>query len=221
MSAVLETIGFSPEMLPGMGRTSRPQHSQASVVSQGIKEDSAKISAQAKNRLDEEEQSKKAKDASSKADEKEKTSQKDESEDPQKQRAIELEISKLQTRDRTVRAHEAAHQAVGGQYAGAASYTYQNGPDGRRYAVGGEVPIDVSEEKTPQATIDKMGIVRRAALAPPDPSAADRAIAAAATQRESNAQRELLHLMQAQTAAKRAYAGTNQQAEGEQETPEE
>lgn len=220
MTSVLETIGFAPEMLPGMGRTSRPQHSQASVVSQGTKEDSAKISSQSKNRLDEEEQSQ-TKGVPLKDDEEKKTSQKDESEDPQKQRAIELEIAQLRTRDRSVRAHEAAHQAVGGQYAGAASYTYQNGPDGRRYAVGGEVPIDVSEEKTPQATIDKMGIVRRAALAPPDPSAADRAIAASATERESNAQRELLRLMQAQAAAKRAYEGTNQQTEGKQENLEE
>ncbi len=46
-------------------------------------------------------------------------------------------ISKLSARDRVVRAHEAAHQAVGGQYAGAATYTYQTGPDGKQYAIGG------------------------------------------------------------------------------------
>lgn len=220
MSEVLETIGFSPEMLRGMGRTSRSQYSHASVVSQKNTSDSAQISSQSKNRLDDEEKSK-SQDVSSKDAQKEKPTKTDESEDPKTQQANELEIAKLQTRDRMVRAHEAAHQSVGGQYAGAASYTYQNGPDGRRYAVGGEVPIDTSTEKTPQATIDKMGIVRRAALAPQDPSAADRAIAAAATQHESNAQRELLRLMQAQSAAKRAYGDSNQQVEGKQENTEE
>ncbi|MEQ9335590.1 MAG: putative metalloprotease CJM1_0395 family protein, partial [Miltoncostaeaceae bacterium] len=32
----------------------------------------------------------------------------------------------------------APHAAAGGQYAGAPSFTYQTGPDGKRYAVGGE-----------------------------------------------------------------------------------
>ena len=66
-----------------------------------------------------------------------------------------------------MRAHEAAHQAAGGQYAGAMSFTYQRGPDGAQYAVGGEVPIDVSPVAgDPQATIEKMRVVRSAAMAP-------------------------------------------------------
>lgn len=35
------------------------------------------------------------------------------------------QLTELKARDREVRAHEAAHQAVGGQYAGAISYVYQ------------------------------------------------------------------------------------------------
>jgi hypothetical protein len=58
------------------------------------------------------------------------------------QRGEQLETTELARRDREVRAHEQAHAAVGGSYAGAPSYTYSRGPDGQRYAVGGEVSID-------------------------------------------------------------------------------
>lgn len=50
------------------------------------------------------------------------------------------ELSELKARDREVRAHELAHQAAGAQYAGSASHTYQRGPDGVQYAIGGEAP---------------------------------------------------------------------------------
>lgn len=103
------------------------------------------------------------------------------------------EVRELAARDREVRAHEQAHANVGGQYAGAPSYTYQRGPDGRQYAVGGEVSIDVSPVPgDPQATIDKARIVRRAALAPAEPSPQDRSVAAEATALEQQARAELL-----------------------------
>lgn len=93
------------------------------------------------------------------------------------------QVAELKQRDAEVRRHEQAHKAVGGQYAGAISYTYDSGPDGRRYAVGGEVPIDTSPiAGDPEATIQKLQQVRSAALAPTSPSAADQAIAARASQ---------------------------------------
>jgi hypothetical protein len=102
------------------------------------------------------------------------------------------QVDKLKARDREVRAHEQAHQAAGGQYAGAASYTFQKGPDGRSYAVGGEVPIDASEIKgDPQATIDKMQQVKAAALAPVEPSGQDRKVAALADAKIAQARAEL------------------------------
>jgi len=102
------------------------------------------------------------------------------------------QLTELKARDREVRAHEAAHQAVGGQYAGAISYVYQRGPDGAQYAVGGEVSIDTSVvEGDPQATIEKMRIVRSAALAPAEPSPQDRAVAAQAMQIMLQAQSDL------------------------------
>ena len=101
-------------------------------------------------------------------------------------------ISELAARDREVRAHEQAHAAVGGQYAGAPSYEYQRGPDGVNYAVGGEVSIDIGRAATPEATIQKAQIVRRAALAPAEPSPQDRNVAAQASRLEAQARAELV-----------------------------
>lgn len=102
------------------------------------------------------------------------------------------ELTELKARDREVRAHEAAHKAVGGQHAGAISYDYQRGPDGARYAVGGEVSIDISPvQGDPEATIEKMRVVRAAAMAPAEPSSQDRAVAAEATQIMLQAQTDL------------------------------
>lgn len=103
------------------------------------------------------------------------------------------QLSVLKKRDTEVKAHEQAHLAAAGQYAaGGASFSYQTGPDGRRYATGGEVPIDIGKESSPEATIQKMRTVKRAALAPANPSSADRSIAAQATSMEAQAMGELL-----------------------------
>ncbi|MDD9938974.1 MAG: putative metalloprotease CJM1_0395 family protein [Myxococcales bacterium] len=99
----------------------------------------------------------------------------------------------LARRDAEVRAHEQAHAAAGGAHAGHPSYQFEVGPDGRRYAVGGEVSIDTSPVSgDPEATIQKMQQVRRAALAPAQPSAQDRRVAARAGASIAEAQRELL-----------------------------
>ena len=102
------------------------------------------------------------------------------------------QVADLKKRDREVKAHEAAHMAAGGGYVrGGASYSYQAGPDGKRYAVGGEVSIDTSPEDDPNATIRKMQTVRSAALAPANPSGQDRSVAAAASAMEAKARQEL------------------------------
>jgi hypothetical protein len=102
------------------------------------------------------------------------------------------EVGELKARDREVRRHEQAHAAVGGRYAGSPSYTFEQGPDGNQYAVAGKVPIDTSPvANDPKATIDKMEIVHRAALAPAEPSGADRAVAAKAQQQAMQARQEL------------------------------
>lgn len=102
-------------------------------------------------------------------------------------------VQELQQRDAEVRIHEQAHIAASGGYAlGGPSYDFQTGPDGRNYAVGGHVKLDTSRESTPEATIQKAAVLRRAALAPADPSGADRAVAAAATRTEQSARKEQL-----------------------------
>jgi hypothetical protein len=103
----------------------------------------------------------------------------------------EKKVQSLKDRDREVRIHEQAHAAVGGQYAGAPSYEYESGPDGKRYAVGGEVSIDVSEENEPEDTIQKMQVVRAAALAPAEPSTQDIKVAAEASQKEQRARAQV------------------------------
>ncbi len=90
-------------------------------------------------------------------------------------------IEKLKVRDADVKAHEGAHRAAAGAYGGTPSYTYQKGPDGANYAIGGEVSIDTSAiPKNPSATIAKEEQVIRAALAPADPSGQDIKVAASA-----------------------------------------
>jgi len=102
-------------------------------------------------------------------------------------------LQKLQARDKEVKAHEHAHMAAGGAYVrGGPRYTYETGPDGKRYAVGGEVQIDTSPEKDPEATIRKMETVKRAALAPKEPSSQDRMVAAKASMEEQKARVELM-----------------------------
>ncbi len=125
-----------------------------------------------------------------------------------------LEISELATRDREVRAHEQAHMAVGGQYAGTARYQYQRGPDGVNYAVGGEVSIDVGRAATPEETIAKAQTVKRAALAPAEPSPQDLRVAAQATLLENEARKELA-LERAQEAREKEEAADagNEKAE--------
>ncbi|RMF90863.1 MAG: hypothetical protein D6736_06135 [Nitrospinota bacterium] len=110
--------------------------------------------------------------------------------DPREERIVE----ELRQRDQEVRAHEQAHLMAAGRYArGGPRFTYQIGPDGKRYAVSGEVPIDVSPVPgDPEATIQKAATIRRAALAPAHPSSADLAIAARAAQMAAQAQQELL-----------------------------
>ncbi len=102
------------------------------------------------------------------------------------------QVEKLKARDAEVKAHEQAHlSALAGQ-GGSANYEYTTGPDGRRYATGGEVPVSIGESSGgPQDTIRKAQQVARAAVAPAQPSGADQAARAKAQQVEAKARQEL------------------------------
>ena len=101
-------------------------------------------------------------------------------------------IRELQKRDQEVRAHERSHKTAAGSLArGSATYTYQIGPDGRRYAIGGEVHIDVSPGSTPEESLEKARRIRSAASAPSEPSAQDHSVASDAARLEAEARKEL------------------------------
>jgi SprA-related family len=105
------------------------------------------------------------------------------------------QVRQLAARDAEVRAHERAHSSVGGALAGAPRYDYERGPDGVNYAVSGEVSINVSAvEGDPEATLEVARQVRQAALAPAEPSAQDRRVAARASQLEIEARQDLTEL---------------------------
>ncbi len=115
----------------------------------------------------------------------------------------EKQVRELKKRDAEVKAHEQAHATVGGSYASAPSYEYTVGPDGKRYATSGEVQIDASPVRdNPEATIRKMDIVIRAALAPAEPSSQDLQVAKQAQATRAQAQSELLKKRQEEQSGK-------------------
>jgi len=113
-------------------------------------------------------------------------------------------VQELAQTDQKVRAHEAAHQAAAGGLGGAVSFSYQTGPDGRSYAVGGEVPVDMSSGRTPEETMARAEQIRAAALAPADPSPQDLSVAAQASQMEAAARQEMLQQQMAVLHARQA-----------------
>jgi len=133
------------------------------------------------------------------------------------------EIRELQVRDREVRAHEAAHAAAGGAYAGAPTYTFERGPDGQPYAVGGAVSIDISPIKgDPQATLQKAQQVRAAALAPAEPSAQDMRVAQKAQAMAAAARMELSQELAAdlKSSSMEAISNIDSSAESEKNVPD-
>jgi len=128
------------------------------------------------------------------------------------------EVQQLQQRDRDVRSHEAAHKSAAGRFAqGGASFEYQRGPDGQQYAVGGEVSIDTSRPEDPRQALIKAQIIQRAATAPAQPSAQDRAVAAEAATMIAEAQVAIQQERQTKSEAvseEAEQSGENVQGQG-------
>jgi hypothetical protein len=104
------------------------------------------------------------------------------------------QVAKLAARDREVRLHEAQHQAAAGSLAiGGPQFTYQTGPDGKLYAVGGEVKLSVPATQNPEEMLTRAAQMRAAATAPADPSGQDLAVAAQAAAMEIKARQELMN----------------------------
>ena len=101
-------------------------------------------------------------------------------------------VSELARRDLEVREHEQAHKKAGGRHIRGSQFQYKVGPDKHTYAINGEVSIDASPvHDDPEATISKMQVVRRAALAPKEPSPKDFSVANKASQTEQSAKVDL------------------------------
>lgn len=102
------------------------------------------------------------------------------------------EVQKLKERDAEVRAHEQAHiSAAAGLRTSSPSFTYETGPDGKKYAVGGEVNVSFSESGNPEDDLKNAETMKRAALAPADPSSQDKSVAREADQLIQKAEQEI------------------------------
>ena len=100
-----------------------------------------------------------------------------------------------------MRAHEQAHlSTAGGLASGPATFTYQRGPNGVNYAIGGEVPITLRKGQTPEETLTIARKIQAAALSPAEPSQQDRNIAAVAGQMALDAATELARQANANAA---------------------
>ncbi|MBQ7592937.1 MAG: hypothetical protein IJU48_01135 [Synergistaceae bacterium] len=101
------------------------------------------------------------------------------------------QVRELKNIQNEVIAHEQAHKAAAGEFGGGISYTYTEGPDGKSYITGGEVPIKLKQGSTPEETLRNMQKVQAAANAPADPSGQDRQVAAKAAAIASRARSEI------------------------------
>lgn len=87
-------------------------------------------------------------------------------------------VAELKARDAEVRAHEQAHiAAAAGLRTSAPSFDYQEGPDGKKYAIGGEVSISFTKGGNPEEDIQNAETMKAAALAPVEPSGQDLSVA--------------------------------------------
>ena len=117
----------------------------------------------------------------------------------------EQQVKELAQRDAEVKAHEAAHQAAAGGLAGAASYTYQQGPDGKMYAIGGEVPISAPTSSSPEEALANARKIMAAATAPGDPSSQDMAVASSAAMMQVKAEQQLAQKAQEEVQGTQTY----------------
>jgi hypothetical protein len=85
---------------------------------------------------------------------------------------------RLRDRHHAVQKHETEHYEAGRPYTGAPEYWCVTGPDDKMYAVGGITPFDVTPVRGDiPATLRKYRTLKRAALAPHEPSDVDEMLA--------------------------------------------
>lgn len=114
-------------------------------------------------------------------------------------------VRDLAARDVEVKAHEAAHQAAGGGMTGAASYSYQQGPDGKMYAIGGEVSISMKASSNPEEALRNARQIVASAMAAGNPSPQDYAVASSAKIIEIKAMQQLAKKLQEESTGRESY----------------
>lgn len=104
----------------------------------------------------------------------------------------EQEVAELKTTDAEVRAHEQAHKAAaGGLRTSAPNYEYETGPDGKKYAVAGDVNVSYQHSSDPEVNLKNALQLKASALAPAEPSSQDRKVAAQADREIAEARQEI------------------------------
>ena len=100
------------------------------------------------------------------------------------------QLSELQDQDRAVRARERAHvSASDGLPISGPNYTYKRGPDGKLYAVAGDVQIFSPPSNSPEQSLVLAHKLEQSALAPAAPSSQDEYVANQAAQMAAEARR--------------------------------
>ena len=91
------------------------------------------------------------------------------------------ELRRLQARDARIRAKEMARLGAAGSLAlSGARFRFEVGPDGRKYAVDGEVRVDTAHEGDPERNLEKARQLQVTALAGPNLLSTDPALSALA-----------------------------------------
>lgn len=107
------------------------------------------------------------------------------------------ELAKLKNTDAEVKRHENAHKAAaGGLRTSSPNYEYETGPDGKKYAVAGDVNISYQKSSDPEVNLKNAQKLKAAALAPAEPSAQDRSVARKADMEIAKAKQEILEEQQ-------------------------
>jgi hypothetical protein len=110
--------------------------------------------------------------------------------------------------------------AGGALVRGGAHFSYQQTPDGCNYAIGGEVSIGGAEVSgDPEQTTRNAEQIQRAAVAPANPSAQDRAAAAQTAATATRARRETTQAQRSEAAEARPTSDTTSRTDAEQIKP--
>ncbi len=126
------------------------------------------------------------------------------------------EVSELKTTDAEVKAHENAHKAAAaGLSTSAPNYEYETGPDGKKYAVAGDVNVSYQSSSDPEVNLKNAQQLRAAALAPADPSSQDRKVAMQAEREIAQARQEILEEQNKPEEEEGAATGTASAADAE------